>query len=81
MPAVCEQEGFRRAGTRLRRDIKEELKVHRTEPTCRILRGSVSSSHARTYKKAAPVIGRFAGTGAAVGEKNLRIHSLLPPRD
>ena len=79
MPAVCEQEGFRRAGTRLRRDIKEELKVHRTEP--RILRGSVSSSHARTYKKAAPVIGRFAGTGAAVGEKNLRIHSLLPPRD
>ena len=81
MPAVCEQEGFRRAGTRLRRDIKEELKVHRTEPTRRILRGSVSSSHVRTYKKAAPVIGRFAGTGAAVGEKNLRIHSLLSPRD
>jgi hypothetical protein len=30
-------------------------------------------------KKAAPVIGRYAGTGAAVGEKNIRILSLLPP--
>jgi hypothetical protein len=38
MLAVWEQEGFRRAGTRLRRDIKEELKMHRTKPTCRILR-------------------------------------------
>ena len=36
---------------------------------CRVHRGSVFGSHTRTYKKAAPVIGRFAGTGAAVGEK------------
>jgi hypothetical protein len=28
---------------------------------------------------AAPVIGRYAATGAAVGEKNIRILSLLPP--